>query len=529
MTVAEGAPTIKSFVVDSSTNPGQIFDLVDANVDISTLQVIVQNSITDSLQQTYILAEDATTVDGDSAVYFIEEGQNANYLLYFGDGIIGQQLNDGNIVVVSYLITNGAAANYVSNFSLQSQLLSGSVSTVSTVAVAAGGSAIEDVASIKFSAPKSYIAQNRAVTKNDYIALINKKYPFFSAVTVWGGEELTPPVYGNVYVSAKPTAGFVITTAQQQYLIENVIRPISVLTVTPIWVNPDYNYLMLTIYVEYDSTQTTLTGNQLENQIASSVQNYANLNLNSFNSTFKPSRLLRAVDNTDDSVDSSFMEVVIEKRLIPTLNATSTYVMNVGVQLMPDTLVSTPSFTIADNGGVERQAYIEEIPNSFSGLTSIGVINPGTGYTTTPSISIVGDGTGANAYPVVVNGKIQSVILDKVGSNYSTATAFVVSEVGGGAVLQSVLQGTNGILRSFYFDNNNNKIILNANAGTVDYLNGVITLTSFSPISISNEETVLNFQIKPVTLVFGSVRERIITIDPNDPNAIVVNLTDISE
>lgn len=532
--ISEGTPVVKSFVQANSTNPSQIFDFIDTNIDTTTVQVVVQVSSTDIQQTVFELSTDATTVvSNTSNVFFLNEGANSNYQIYFGDGVIGAALTDGNIVIVSYLVTDADAANYLSSFNLVSNPLNGGISNVTTVVTSAGGTQIEDVNSIKFNAPKSYVAQNRAVTVNDYSVLINKKYPYFDAVNVWGGETVNPPVYGVVFISVKPKQGFVVTEDEKLFLIQNIIKPISMLTVSPRIVDPDYNFIILDLEVEYDSKQTTNDSGTIENIITSAVNNYANINLNTFNSEFRISRLLRAIDDSETSIEGSAATIWVEKRLVPTLNANTTYTLNVGIPLhrgtVNDLLYSTPSFNINDAGGVSRIAFIEEVPESFSGLEFVTITNPGSGYLTPPTLVITGDGTGANAYPIIVNGKIAKIIVDESGANYTTATVVSIGGSGTGAILQPSLIAKLGDLRTYYFDTNHNKIVLNNNAGTIDYIDGIITLNGFSPTAINNPQNILSLVVQPDTQWLQSNNERILTIDPQDPNAIDVSLTDINK
>jgi hypothetical protein len=530
--VVEGAPTVKTFIVNNATNPKQLFDLQDQNIDTSTIQVVVQNSLTNIQQARFTIATDSTEVNGASNVFFLQEGTNGNYQIYFGDGIIGSRLVDGNALIISYIITNADAANGLQVFKLNSIPLSGATANTTMISPSAGGDQPEDISKIKFNAPKSYIAQNRAVTKNDYIALINKLYPYFDAINIWGGEEENPPVYGKVFISAKPRSGYVITESQKDYVINNVIKPISILTVTPEFVDVDYNYLVWTVNVEYDSKQTTKSQGEMINTVKSAVNNYGALNLNSFNSEFRLSRMLRSIDDAENSILASTATVFLEKQFSPDLINSQSYTLKFGIPLKRGTtnerLYSTPSFTIADLSGVNRQAYIEETPESFSGFDDVQIINPGKNYTTAPSLTIVGDGFGANAYPIIVNGKIQSVVIDNKGSEYTTATIKASGGGGTGASLVPVLQGRTGTLRTYYYDNNNNKIILNAAAGTIDYVNGIVYITNFNPTAISNQYNTLKIIIQPDVLSFSSSKSNILTIDPNDQNAITVQLTDIN-
>lgn len=529
--ISEGAPTVKTFIVDNSTNSTQTFDLVDQNIDTSSINVIVQQSPTNILQSVFTLATDSTEVGATDNVYFIQEGTDGNYQIYFGDGIIGSQLDDGAVLIVSYIITSANVANGIGTFQLKSNLLNGSTSNVTTISASAGGSPIEDVASVKFSAPKAYIAQNRAVTKNDYIALINKNYPYFDAIAIWGGEEMTPPIYGKIFISGKPKQGYVVTSAQQQYVINNIIAPISILTVTPEWVDADYNYITMTLTVEYDSTQTTASPGQIQSYVISAVNNYANLNLNTFNSEFRLSRMLRAVDDAEQSILSSTATIYIEKHLTPVLNVSENYTLNIGFPLhrgtVNDGLYSTPAFSINDATGVSRQAFIEEVPNSFSGLETVNIVTSGSGYTIPPTLTVSGDGTGANVYAIIVNGKVASVVIDNPGSGYSSIAINASGGGGGsGATFSAYLQATTGSLRTYYYDTNNIKVILNDSAGMINYANGIITLTNFEPTGIANSSTILKILVQPDILSFTSSMQNILTIDPNDQSAIIVNLID---
>ena len=144
---------------------------------------------------------------------------------------------------------------------------------------------------VKFNAPKTYLSNNRAVTKNDYISLINRKYPFFDAVNVWGGEENIPPIYGKVFITAKPKVGFEVTQGEKDYLINTILKPISVMTVTPQFVDVDYNYLILQIDAVYDPRLTSKNAGEMISTIKNAVLAFSDQYLNTFNSSFKVSRL----------------------------------------------------------------------------------------------------------------------------------------------------------------------------------------------------------------------------------------------
>ncbi len=527
--IHEGQPVVKSFLVDTQTNPNQIFDLGDNTIDINTLEVYVQTSNTNISQNTFVLATDATQVKGNTNVYYLNMGNNGNYQIYFGDGIIGSSLNDGNIVVASYLNTTGNNSNGLQTFKLQTTLLSGSTSNTTIVQASAGGSAAETGDSIKFNAPKSYLAQNRAVNINDYAALINQKYPLFQSVTVWGGEDNNPPIYGKVFISGLPLNGFAVTKSQQQYLIQQVLQPLGMLTIIPEWKDADINFLNFDVQVYYNPTETNNTPNTLVNIVTSAIDDWANTNLNQFNNTFRKSRLTRAIDDSEQSIDSSSVTVFLEKRINPVPNQINTYTLNYNIPLKlsadSNKLYSSPYFYQNDQTGTARQCYIEEVPQSTTGISAVTINAPGYNFTSVPTIKIQGDGIGANAYAVVTNGQISRVVVDKPGSEYSSAVAIISGGGGAGAILTPVIQSTQGTLRSYYYNSNNVKTTLSANVGTVNYAQGVITLTNFAPINIGNPQGTLSIHIQPLNDNFSSNLNQILAFDQTDAGALTIAVT----
>jgi hypothetical protein len=272
--IKEGQPSTISFVYDSTNNPTQTFEIPDVGVDTSTIQVAVQKSGQNANLETFILAQDATAVNEAAPVYYLEENKNGRYQIYFGDDVIGKKLTDGNIVIISYIVTNGINANGLSSFKLLDTFLNGSTVTITTVSSSSSGAPEENIDNIRFTAPKAYISQNRAVTKNDYIALINRDYPYFEAVNVWGGEENDPPVYGKVFFTAKPLGGYEITTTETEFVKNTILKPFSVLTVTPEYVEADYNYVNLSVDVNYDPTKTNKTADEVGVSIRNAIINF---------------------------------------------------------------------------------------------------------------------------------------------------------------------------------------------------------------------------------------------------------------
>ena len=537
--IKQGVPTSYSFTVNSTANPKYVFQLPDANIDTTTISVVVQQSSSNSSYTIFNSASNYLTLNENSTVYFLQEALNGNYELYFGDGVLGKQLTDGNIVQVSYISTDGSSSAGANNFTLMDSLSGFSNYTIVPVLSATQGGPKEPLDSIKFQAPKSFSAQGRAVSKNDYITALqqNTLGISFDAVNVWGGEENNPPVYGQVFIAIKPSGGYFLTSTQKQRLVSEVITPISVLTVTPTIVDPDYTYLQINANVYYDPTQTTLTSSQINSGIVNALQNYSITNLNTFNSTFNSYAVLTAIQNYDPSIISSEFALKLQKKFFPILGNSSNIKLyyNTPIQRgkFGSGITSYPPMQFLDPSNLSNiidGVYIEEVPQSTYGVDSISIINPGYGYQSTPTIKIQGDGTGATAEAVIVNGSISSIVVTNSGNNYTQAIATVTpatSDTTGrlGALIVN-LQGQYGTLRTYYNNANTNvKTILNTNIGTVDYQNGIISLNNFNPYQVDSDLGQLAISVTPTTDIVSSTYDRIITIDQFDPTAITVNVT----
>lgn len=229
--IYEGQFSAYTYVNSYTSNPKQIFTIPSDKVDTSTLRVSVRQSTSNTQTEVYERAEDVLNITSNSQIYFLQEGRNGQYEVYFGDDVLGKKIPDGGVVNFEYLITNASEANQANNFISTASIGGFSSIAVNPIKAASGGTVRETVDQIKFAAPLSLLSQNRAVTKNDYIRLIQQKYPTFEAVNVWGGEENDPPVFGKVFVSAKPKQGFEITQTEKEFVRENILKPISISTV----------------------------------------------------------------------------------------------------------------------------------------------------------------------------------------------------------------------------------------------------------------------------------------------------------
>jgi len=537
--IKQGSVASSSYLVDATANPKYTFTINDTNVDTTTLQVLVQQSSSNSSYDIYTLASDYLTLTGDSMVYFLQEGLNGYYQIYFGDGILGKKLNNGNLVKTSYLVTSGTLAASANSFILMDQISGYSNNMVTTVSSASQGSGKESISSIKFQAPKNYASQGRAVTKEDYITAIqqNNLGYSFDAVNVWGGQENDPPVYGQVFASVKPSGAYSLTQTQKQRLIIDVIKPISMMTVVPTLVDPDYTYIQITANVLYDPKKTSLSIGQIKNTVKTAVYNLAQSSLNTFNSTFVATDFTNAINNSEQSIITNEISVQLQKKIYPNLTTPTTYKLYYGAPLKKGMFLSGvnsyPAVQFRDKLNLSTiidGIYVEEVPSSSGGVESITVLNHGYGYQYAPTVTIQGDGTGATASAVLnSDGTIKRIDVLTSGNNYTSAIATITTTSGdttgtsGAAVV--ILAGQYGTLRTYYNNTQNVKTIFDPLVGTIDYNNGILTLNSFGPIEVDDPLGQLTISVNPTTTILSSSYNRIITIDPYDAGAIVVNVT----
>jgi hypothetical protein len=536
--IYEGQFNTYSYSYSQIDNPKQIFTIPDYSIDTKTLKVLVQQSSTNTNISIYNMADGVLGSKGTDEVYFIQEGLNSQYQIYFGDNVFGKALPDGAVVTLEYLSTTGTASNSANNFIGSASVSGYSAIIVDSLVAAAGGTPRETVDEIKFAAPLQSLSQNRAVTKNDYIKLIQQRYPYFDAVNVWGGEENKPPVYGKVFISAKPKLGFEVTDTVKDYLKNEILKPISILTVSPEIVDVDYNYLKVVCELFYEPTNTTQTTYDFESSIRQLLLNFADLNLNKFNTYFNYSGMERAVQDYSTAIISNEIELYVGKKFRPDLINPNTYVLDWGFELdkgaSSSTFESTPDFTMLDGDGVQRQCFFEEVPSSYTGIESISVTNGGFGYTSTPTIEIIGDGVGASAYATIVNGKVSKITVTSPGINYTTASIRILGGGGSIAAASAVLEGRYGYIRTSYYKidevtNEHTKIVLNSNSGTIDYFLGTLVIPAFNPLAVNNDFGDIMIMMKPKSNIIQSKLNKMLVLDETDPTSVVVKPTIVSQ
>ena len=310
-----------------SSDKEQRFLIPNANIDTTTLTVSILNSSSDSTSRTFVQAENLVELNTTSQIYFLEESEDGQYEVKFGDGTFGISLDNGNVVVLSYLVSNGSLANDINALSYNDTITDVTSATFTADDPAAGGADRETVSQIKFNAPKMYEAQNRAVTADDYKALLLKQSNVDSVV-VWGGEDNDPPTYGKVYVAIKPTSGEVLTPTEKDNLIKSVIDPKKILTISTEIVDPEYLYIIISSTVKYEANKTILGTNDLSDLVTKTIQAYNVDEINQFGKYFRYSKLSRLIDMAEASILNNDTSTLMRKELNVQLNVPTKYEIN---------------------------------------------------------------------------------------------------------------------------------------------------------------------------------------------------------
>jgi hypothetical protein len=359
MELIEGKRVSNNFIVDQSNKSGP-FVIPNINLDTTTIRVRVQESSGNNANITsWNFYDDITAVDETTRAFFIEEGPSGLYEIRFGDSILGKQLSVGNIVLVDYIVSSGAAPNSIPNFSSsQTFTASGETKVVYLESAATGGQEKESIDSIRYNAPKFNATKNRVVTPQDYETLIRSRFNNVNSIAVWGGEENDPPIYGKVFIAIQPIPGSIITQADRDIIARDIIRPRSVVSIQPEFVDPTQTYIGLDVSVNYNKTLSTLTSSRIESEVRTVVQNYFTNNVNKLQKNFYYSKLLAEVIGTTQSIFSASMQVKMHKRIPVILGISEDYDVRFNGRLETETLITTNFNTTIT--GRQYEVYITD-------------------------------------------------------------------------------------------------------------------------------------------------------------------------
>ena len=368
ITVYEG-----NFVTENYTyNDSQKFILSNIGIDTSLLSVTVRDSVSSSFSQKYNLSKNIFGVDEISKVFFIQEINDELYEIFFGDGVFGKKLENGNYVEATYITCSGENANGASGFSFTGRLFDNNgrivvndISRVTVDTAAFGGKSIETIDSIKKYAPRVYASQNRAVTSSDYETIVSQIYPEVESISAFGGENLTPPQYGKIFISIKPINGPYVSNLVKDN-IKTALRKYAVAGIIPEIIDLKYLYIEFDSYVYYDPN-FTVSPEALRTNVFNSLSTYANSNsLNKYGARFKYSKFINLIDNVSEAITSNITKISIRRDLKIEPNKIATYEICFGNEFYVGSILSS-GFYVA---GISSIVYLQDDSNGNVNLIS---------------------------------------------------------------------------------------------------------------------------------------------------------------
>lgn len=445
-----------AYIVDN--NIKQKF-LLPKNADISTLTVRVQTSQEDNagFATRWTLGSDLNTIKKTDKAYHVQEVSRGEYEVYFGDGIVGEKPISGNVVIVEYLNTSGSVANgFGSTDKAGSRVFSYSGGTVKVLSKASGGGDGETNNSIKYYAPRSFQAQDRAVTERDYEAILLRDYPDVESVTIWGGQDHDPPEYGKVFIALKPKSGLTIDLLKKEQISRDILSKSNVVSVIPELVDPEYLFLQIAIQLTYDPTVTILGKNEIITVVKSAVREYIKNDLEKFDKDLYFSKLSRKIDLASDSIIGNEISIKIQTRFKPDFFTKANYKIPFGNSIKhikdgEEPIIHSTAFTYKGDDNAIFLGYLED------------------------------DGYGAM--------RIWKV--DSLGNK------------------EIVYTGEDKV-------------------GTIDYMNGVVTLKDFRPLSSPGTNHIKLTTTPKNNNVFATQRQ-ILTLDTSDIESIAVETKTLLE
>jgi len=367
ISIYEGTYLTKTFTIDYS-QPNQKYILDNTDIDTSTIRVSVSLTSTEK----YSLYDNILNIDKNSKVFLIQEVNDEKYQILFGDNLLGKKPENGSTVLVSYIVTNGKTANGASNFTFSGSIvdnnaitITSGISLLTTTTSAQNGDDIEELDSIKYLAPRVYASQYRAVTANDYKALIPYIYTNVDSVSAYGGDELDPPQYGKVFISIKPRNGNFLSEIKKNE-IRKKLKQYSIAGIKPEIIDLKYLYVELDTTIYYNQSFTA-NASLLRNQVINTLNIYSrSTDVNSFGGRFKYSKVNSLIDNTNRAITSNITKVKMRRDLQPAFNTFATYEICFGNKFHQ----KTNNYSIKSSGFKTNEfaetLYITDFPISLS-------------------------------------------------------------------------------------------------------------------------------------------------------------------
>lgn len=397
--LVEGYQLTKKYTYSAAGN-----QLVIPNrmADISSVTVKVQDNVSSNNYTGFGPVENFLTVEPTSNVYFVKQREDLYYELFFGNDTIGKSLSPGNVVHITYLVSSGESANGANNFVYSSGLNFSFVSVVvELVSASSGGAPEEDIDSVRFNAPRAFAAQNRAVTADDYKNILYTNYPSIETIATWGGQDNSPPVYGKVYISAKPYGANNFTVIEKENITNFLKNSKGVVSVTPVFVDPKFLRIELTSTVNYNKNTARRTAGEIQSLIKSSIEQYSE-SLGKFGSTFRYSKVVTLIDSSDEAITSNITKIRVRHAVTPIYNKNARYFVSLDNVIYKDPLGGafystrfyTPSIEdrcyLKDDGTGKIYLFSEAVTGKATRIKSIGKISYISGQIDVKELTISG-------------------------------------------------------------------------------------------------------------------------------------------
>lgn len=455
VTLFEGTPLEYQFTFQE----GSRYIIPNTQVDTSLLKVSVQEGSIAGAYTVYTFSNKITEIDATTRAYFLKEVDDGLYEIYFGDDIIGYKPSNGNTVSVSYIRCNQDKVNGASAFNMQGAAANVGNVVITTTTVASGGAAQESIASIKSNAPTNYSAQNRAVTAEDYKVIIPQLYSNIDAISVWGGEENDPPIYGKVFITVKPITGETLTPETKLKITNELLKSKNVVSITPEIVDAEFLRVNLTATVYYNPTITNNSASSISSLVRQAIVTFNQTQLNKFDSVLRSSSLSRIIDGAEKGIINNIVSIRLTKSFVPIFNRVQTYTVSLGNPIYNETGVSgtvvSTGFTVSndattyfleDNGlGFLKRFSITNTGQKIVSAGTAGTVNYQDGKIVFQSVNITSavdnkveftvrpaaqDVVSVRNQLVTLNEEkiVLNVIEDKVASGETTAGQYVFTK-----------------------------------------------------------------------------------------------------
>lgn len=354
--IYEGIFVKDSYILTSDT---QKFQITNNTIDLQSLSVTVfENNSTEGTS--YKKATTLLDLDETSKIFFVQTSETGKYEILFGDNIIGRRPSQNSIIILDYRISVGPEGNGAKSFSVDFDPTNSNELTdtpdLEVIEASSNGQEQETNESIKYYAPRYYQTQERTVTASDYAVSLKQFFPEINAIAVYGGEELSPPQFGKVFIAVdiKNVDGLPQSKVTEY---SNFIKQRSPFSIRPVFIEPEFLYLNIDSLVRYNLNTTTNTSNRMKALITDAVLKFNDDNLNDFGVILRNSQLTKSIDEVDSSIISNITDVTCYKTINPVLSKSNNFVVNFNIAILNTLPQQTQIYSSEDSKAVYSSEF----------------------------------------------------------------------------------------------------------------------------------------------------------------------------